>query len=182
MSRGSTVAFDQSLVVAATPEQVIRAFFDPEALASWWQTIRSVTTPQVLGIYAVEWAPSTYRDDVLGPLGGVFYGVVIEYTAGRDFFVADAYWVPPEGEPLGPMGLEITVAREGQETRLRVIQTGSHSGPRWSRYYTLIAPGWRSALHALRTYLGQGPEALEAARRAARHVADTASDGTPSTP
>ena len=73
-------------------------------LSHWWQAIRSVTTPRVLGVYAIEWAPSADADEVLGRLGGVFHGTIVEYTAGTQLFVADAWWLPPDGDPLGPMG------------------------------------------------------------------------------
>ncbi len=103
-----TTAFDHSILVSAAPTRVLGAFFDPSALAAWWQTVRSVTTPRPLGVYAVEWEPTPERDDLLGRLGGVFYGQVIEFKAGRELFVADAWWLPPDGEPLGPMSLQVT--------------------------------------------------------------------------
>ena len=34
---------------------------------------------------------------MLGPLGGAFRGTVIDFIPGREFFVADAYWLPAEG-------------------------------------------------------------------------------------
>ena len=43
------LAFDHSLLIAAPADRVIDAFFDADALTLWWQTIRSVTTPQPLG-------------------------------------------------------------------------------------------------------------------------------------
>lgn len=154
------LAFDHSLLIAAPADRVIDAFFDADALSLWWQTIRSVTTPQTLGVYAVEWEPTTFHDEVLGPLGGAFYGLVVEYVKAREFFVADAYWLPPAGEPLGPMGLEVTAAAEGPKTRLRVKQSGAADGVRWARYYAIITPGWTAALRALRTYLERGPDAV----------------------
>ena len=126
------------------------AFFDPAALAVWWQATHSVTTPRVMGIYAVEWAPTPDEDDVLGRLGGVFYGSVIEYKAGRELFVGDAWWLPPDGEPLGPMALEVHCAMDGPACRLRVVQGGFDRGPRWDRYYEVIASGWRTSLAALK--------------------------------
>ena len=70
----------------------------------------SVTTPRVLGPYAIEWPPTDFRDDVLGRLGGVFRGTVVQFQLGQGFFVADAFWLPPDGEPIGPMALEVTAA------------------------------------------------------------------------
>ena len=60
------------------------AFFDPGALGAWWQTARSVTTPRILGPYAVEWAPTDFKDEMLGRLGGTFHGTVMDYKAARE--------------------------------------------------------------------------------------------------
>jgi hypothetical protein len=160
MSGRNALSFHQSLLISAAPARVLAAFFDASALAAWWQTVRSVTTPRPLGIYAVEWEPTPFRDDVLGPLGGVFFGTVAEYRAGREFFLAEAFWLPPEGEPLGPMALEVACAAETRMTRLRVTQSGYEDSDRWRRYYAVIGSGWKSSLLDLKLYLEEGPEAV----------------------
>ncbi|MFL6280795.1 MAG: hypothetical protein ACJ731_11835, partial [Vicinamibacterales bacterium] len=72
------LSFDHSILITAAPTRVLAAFFDPIALRTWWQTARSVTTARPLGVYAVEWEPTIEIDDLLGRLGGVFYGSVME--------------------------------------------------------------------------------------------------------
>ena len=91
------------------------AFFDPAALAVWWQAARSVTVPRVLGAYAVEWEPTEFKDEMLGRLGGTFHGTVMDYKADREFFVAEAFWLPPDGNPIGPMALEVTCEPQRDE-------------------------------------------------------------------
>lgn len=152
--RGELV--DESLVIRSAPTRVFAAFFDPAALATWWQVVRSVTIPRPLGVYAVEWEPTQYRDEMFGKLGGTFHGRVVDLRMGQEFFVADAWWLPPEGDPLGPMGLHVTCTAEGGGCRIRVRQQGGESTPRWKRYYELTSPGWRSALETLRYFLEQG--------------------------
>lgn len=125
-------------------------FFDAASLAEWWQVSRSVATPRVPGVYAVEWPPSSGRDEVLGRLGGVFHGVVLEYKPGKELFVADAWWLPPDGDALGPMALEVRCAMDGPACRLTVVQSGFGEGRRWDRYYQLIARGWRASLATLK--------------------------------
>jgi uncharacterized protein YndB with AHSA1/START domain len=144
--------FDFSVLINAAPTRVLAAFFDPHALAVWWQAARSVTTPRLIGIYAIEWPPTPEADDVLGRLGGVFHGRVMEYLPGKELFVADAWWLPPDGEPIGPMALEVSCQMAGPACRLRVKQTGFEETPRWRRYYAVIAAGWRSSLAALKEY------------------------------
>jgi hypothetical protein len=48
------------------------------------------------------------------------------------------------------MGLHVTCVAEGGGCRVRVRQQGGDETPRWQRYYQMTAPGWRSALEALR--------------------------------
>ena len=145
--------FTHSLTIQAPPAAVLDAFFDPEALSSWWHVTRSLCVPRPLGVYAVEWEPTEWKDDVLGRLGGAFRGTVIEFKAGREFFIADAYWLPPDGEPIGPMALEATCTLLGDRTVLKVRQSGWESAPRWSRYYDLIATGFTLALDELKRYV-----------------------------
>lgn len=140
--------------IAAPTGVVLRAFFEAEAIGAWWQAAHSVTTPRTLGPYAVEWAPTVFRDDVLGRLGGVFRGTVMEVDTARGFFVADAFWLPPDGDPLGPMSLTVSVdAEPGGLSRVRVVQRGFEESERWRRYYDVITQGWERALASLKSLL-----------------------------
>jgi hypothetical protein len=172
--------FQHALRIGAPPARILSAFFTPSALQIWWQAARAITTPRALGVYAVEWDPTPFRDEILGPLGGVFHGTVLEYRAHEAaFFLADCYWLPPEGDPIGPMALEVSCTAEGSETRLSVSQTGHDRSVRWDRYYTVITPGWRSSLRSLKSYLELGPAAAVADRAAGRipRSVDLSSDG-----
>jgi uncharacterized protein YndB with AHSA1/START domain len=149
-------SLDVSATIAAPAGRVMKAFFDPAALTAWWQVAHSVTTPRVLGPYAIEWQATDFRDDTLGRLGGVFRGTIVQFRAGEGFFVADAFWLPPDGEPIGPMALEITVQSEGTgATRVRITQTGFEESVRWRRYYEVITVGWTRALASLKSLLEQ---------------------------
>ena len=90
---------------------------------------------------------------VVEVLGGVLRGTVVQYTPNEGFFVGDAFWLPPDGDPIGPMALEVSVKAEGTATRLRVAQTGFEDGDRWRRYYELIGGGWNRALNSLKQLL-----------------------------
>jgi hypothetical protein len=117
-----------------------------------------VTTPRILGVYAVEWAPTPFVDEVFGPLGGVLHGTVVDYRPDREFLVAEVHWLPPAGEPIGPMALHVSAIRPpgATVTRLRVLQTGGDDTPRWRRYYELMATGWTGSLAALKDDVEQG--------------------------
>lgn len=148
--------FEQSLYIAAKPAEVFALFFDHTALKAWWQAVRTVVTPVPFGVYAVEWAQTPYRDDLLGPLGGVFHGTVVDVRPGQQFLVADCWWVPPEGDPLGPMALHVSCQHEGDGCRLTVRQDGYDPSPRWRRYYAVVSRGWQLSLTALRRH-AEGP-------------------------
>jgi uncharacterized protein YndB with AHSA1/START domain len=144
--------FEQRILIAAPPSAVFACFFSPDALAAWWQATRSVTTPVPFGVFAVEWATTSYRDDVLGPLGGTFHGTVVDVRVDRGFLLADCYWVPPEGAPLGPMALSVECEPYAQGTQVHVRQDGYEPSPRWKRYYAVVSRGWQLSLMALKRH------------------------------
>jgi hypothetical protein len=141
---------------------VLRAFFDRGALGAWWEASVAITKPRVLGPYVVEWRTTEFRDEILGRLGGVFRGTVIQIDP-EGFFVADVYWLPPDGDPIGPMALEVTLKKappepdasgvEAERTTLRILQTGFEDSPRWRRYYAVFGAGWERALGTLKGLL-----------------------------
>jgi uncharacterized protein YndB with AHSA1/START domain len=145
---------DVTAVIAAPAGRVMRAFFDADALMAWWSVSHSVTTPRMLGPYALEWTPTDFRDELLGRLGGVFRGTVMQCEAGQEFFVADAFWLPPDGDPIGPMALEVSVTPDGNDRmRVRVTQNGYEESDRWRRYYEVVGVGWERALVSLKNLL-----------------------------
>src|SRR5262249_60802861 len=93
---------DVTIVIAAPPTRILKAFFEPDALNAWLQVSHAVTMPRLLGPYAMAWPATEFRDETLGRLGGVFRGTVMQYQAGAGFFVADLDFLPPGGGPIRP--------------------------------------------------------------------------------
>ena len=151
----SGLQVERTVIVHAPADRVLAAFFNPDDLAAWWQVVRSVTVARPLGTYAVEWASTEFRDEVLGRLGGAFHGTVMEYQPGVEFFVADAYWNPPDGDPIGPMALEVrcTSPETPHITTLVVRQSAAYEDVRWQRYFEIVEAGWQRALADLKEYL-----------------------------
>ncbi len=145
----------RSLVIQAPPARVLAAFFDSTDLAGWWQVVRAVTVPRPMGMYAIEWESTPFSDDVLGRLGGTFHGTIIDYRPNGAFFVAEAYWQPPDGDPIGPMALEVHCRPHGngRSTMLTVRQSGEGEGPRWQRYFEIMGHGWEGALREMKDYM-----------------------------
>lgn len=161
------VGFDYSLRIQAPAGRILAAFFDRRALAAWWDVTTGIATPRPLGAYALEWKTSTEADEILGRFGGVLHGTVIDFRPSQSFLVADAYWLPPDGDPVGPMAIEVRSAadrstaagRQPPATLVHVVQRGmDQDSPRWLRYYELLAQGWPPALEKMKAYLetGQG--------------------------
>jgi uncharacterized protein YndB with AHSA1/START domain len=148
---------DVSATIAAPPQRILKAFFEPDALHVWWEVAHAVTMPRVLGPYAVAWETTEFRDAVLGRLGGVFRGTVMQFHSDRGFFVADAFWIPPDGDPIGPMAFEVQLTpaatNGGGATFVHVTQQGYEESERWRRYYEVIGMGWTRALTALKALL-----------------------------
>jgi hypothetical protein len=163
-------SFQHSLLIKAAPTRVVASFFDPDALSYWWQVLRSVTIPRPLGIYAIQWDPTPFSDEILGPLGGAFHGTVVDYHSAHGFAVGDAFWLPPAGDPIGPMALDVTCTMDGPACRLRVSQSGYETSDRWRHYYEVITPGWYTSLAALKEFLEERPTAAEREARAKRRA------------
>jgi uncharacterized protein YndB with AHSA1/START domain len=156
MSRASgPPAFEASVVVDVPAARAFRAFINHDDLAYWWAVERSVAVPRASGVYAVTWPASEKRDEVLGQLGGTLHGIVMDCTPDRDLFLADVYWQPPTGEPLGPMALEVRCEPDADpaSSRVTIRQSAGEDGPRWQRYFMLTKAGWASALDTLKDYL-----------------------------
>jgi uncharacterized protein YndB with AHSA1/START domain len=146
---------ERTIRIRSLPDRVVAAFFDPRDLAAWWDVSNAVTVARPLAPYAIQWSPTPFADAVLGRLGGTLHGMVMDVQAGASFFLADVYYTPPEGAPIGPMALEV-LARpidEGRSTELTIRQSAEDEGERWQRYFTVMADGWDRALDALREYL-----------------------------
>src|SRR5687767_2079065 len=149
--------FDHSLAIEAPPTRILDAFFDAGDLASWWHVTRSRCLPRGLGSYAVGWPTQDWTDDVLGRLGVASRATVGEFKPGREFFVADAYSLPPDGEPIGPMALEASCTDLGGRAILRVRQSGWENSRRWTRYYEILAANFTASLGELKQYVESRP-------------------------
>ena len=79
----------------------------------------------------------------------------MQFDPGLGFFVADAYWLPPDGDPIGPMALEVTCTPADAGTSVRVMQNGFEESARWRRYYEVVGHGWENALASLKSLLEQ---------------------------
>jgi uncharacterized protein YndB with AHSA1/START domain len=153
-----SLKLDVSLDIAASVELVFNAFFDAAALGAWHGTSRSIAVPRLLGPYVLEWPPSADRDPLLGRMGGIFRATVMHVEPNDHLFLADAFWLPPDAGPLGPLAVQVTFTPKAtpdgtSSTLVRVVMTGFDQGERWTRYLTLATAQWQKALGVLRMLL-----------------------------
>jgi uncharacterized protein YndB with AHSA1/START domain len=153
-------------LIQAPPARVMQAFFSDADLKAWWQVTRAFAVPRPLGMYAIEWPSTDFTDDVLGRLGGALHGKVIDFRVNASFFLADVYWQPPDGDPIGPMALEVQCRPHGngRQTMLTVRQSGEGEGPRFERYFLIMHRGWEGALEGMKAFIDREIERTKAAR------------------
>lgn len=153
-------------LISAPPARVMQLFFTEADLKGWWQASRAFAVPRPLGMYAIEWESTDFKDEILGRLGGAFHGTVIDFRPGASFFLADAYWQPPDGDPIGPMALEVQCRPHGngRQTMLTLKQSGAGEGPRWERYFSIMDRGWQGALQDMSAYITREIERTKLSR------------------
>ena len=153
-------------LIQAPPARVMQAFFTDADLKGWWQVTRAFTVARPLGMYAIEWESTEFKDDILGRLGGSFHGTIIDYRANASFFLAEAYWQPPDGDPIGPMALDVHCRSHGngRQTMVTVRQSGEGDGPRWERYFAIMGRGWEAALQEMKDYIDREIERTKMSR------------------
>jgi len=153
-------------LIQAPPARVMQAFFTDTDLKGWWGVTRAFTVARPLGMYAIEWESTDFKDDVLGRLGGAMHGRVIDFRANASFFLAEVYWQPPDGDPIGPMALEVQCRPHGsgRQTMLTVKQSGEGEGPRFERYFSIMHRGWEGALTEMKDYIDREIERTKMSR------------------
>ena len=133
----------------------MKAFFDADALSAWWQVAHSVTTPRPLGPYAIEWAPTEFRDEILGRLGGVFRGTVDAMSGRRRLLRRRRVLAAARRRSDRTDGARGHAAGRAAAARRACTstQTGFEESARWRRYYEVIGVGWERALASLKALL-----------------------------
>jgi uncharacterized protein YndB with AHSA1/START domain len=124
----------------ATPEQVYEAWADPEKIAHWFVD-RARGKAEVGEIFTWIFEKFGYE---------IPYEVVAA-EPGRRFALGG------EAPKSGPFLLEVTIAREGGETVVTLVNSGFLDGSQWDEEFEGIVSGWTSGLALLKHYLENYP-------------------------
>ena len=132
--RGRTIACE--IRTTAPVEHAWAAWAEPERLAHWFVD-RAYGDVRPGGI--MTWVFDQFKYEIPYP--------VLEVKAPERLVFGGE--IP--GYP--PFRLEITIAREGGETVVRLFNSGFREGAQWDEEYQGVASGWRMSLGLLRHYL-----------------------------
>ena len=143
-------AFEMSLELDATPEDVWRALTDAEELIRWFP-LEARVTPGLGGTMFWSWGDTgdwTTRIDAWEP------GRLLRLVQN------DARPYDVEGRPLpagqaepARLAMEFTLETHQGKTRLRLVHSGFGHGTAWDNEFEGISEGWQAELRSLRHYL-----------------------------
>jgi len=129
--------FEAEMRTTATPEQVYEAWADPEKIAQWFVD-RAEGKAEPGG--TITWFFDRFNYTI--PYE------VLHAEPGKRFTIR---WNPPPGMSAGIH--EVTIAKEGGVTVMRMIESGFREGSEWNEEYEGTASGWRMALALLKHYI-----------------------------
>ena len=104
-------------LIQAPPARVMQAFFSDNDLKEWWRVTRAFAVARPLGMYAIEWESTDFKDEVLGRLGGSFHGTIIDYRPNAAFFIAERTGSRPTASRSGRWRSRCSAARTATAAR-----------------------------------------------------------------
>lgn len=120
----------------ATPGEVWEAWTDPEKIAHWFVD-RARGKPEVGSTFTWIFEKFGYE---------IPYEVVAA-EPGKRFALGG------EAPGSGPFLLEVSIAREGGETVVTLVNSGFLDGGQWDEEFEGVVSGWTNALAVLKHYL-----------------------------
>lgn len=131
------------------PENVINAFLDSDALATWWGVERSLVTPNVGCMYALAWNVGEHG------FGYITTAMVSRLECGRFLELSNYTYFSPGRPILGAMTLTIEAMHTKRGSSFSVTQKGYGNGPNWDWYYEAVLSAWPIVGQDLISFLSQ---------------------------
>lgn len=142
-----TRTVETKVLIAASPERVLRAFVDSDDLEGWWKVTRSLVQQRPGGVWSVVW-------DDYGEAGTQHAWVgVVDAMSSRHLRITHLVMIEP-GRPLfGPLQLDIVVDSADGGSLLAVYHRGYRSGEDWDWIHDTVVSGWSHVLGDLQDWL-----------------------------
>jgi uncharacterized protein YndB with AHSA1/START domain len=135
---------DTSVRLRASRDRAWEAWADPEQIANWFvDRAEGRAAPGELMTWFFD--AFNYRQPV----------PILEAEPGRSFVVGSGDAPGPQGHPYL---MEITIATEGGETTMRLVNSGFSEDARFDDEYEGVVSGWKMALATLKAWLEQYPD------------------------
>jgi uncharacterized protein YndB with AHSA1/START domain len=122
---------------SATPQQAYEAWADPEEIAHWF-TDRAEGKAEPGA--KIEWIFERFN-----------YRIPYEVLVAQPAEKFAIRWNPMPG--MNPGILEVTIAKEGGETVIRLVNSGFREDAAWNDEFEGVVSGWGMALALLKHYL-----------------------------
>jgi uncharacterized protein YndB with AHSA1/START domain len=136
---------DTSVRINTSPERAWLAWADPEHIANWF--VDRAEGKAALG-EVMTWFFDAFNYRMPVP--------ILEAIPGQTF-------VTGSGDAPGPQGLpylmEITISREGGDTKIRLVNSGFSHDARFDDEFEGVVSGWEMALATLKYWLEHHAEA-----------------------
>jgi uncharacterized protein YndB with AHSA1/START domain len=134
---------DTQVRIRTTPDQAWRAWADPQQIANWFVD-RAEGSPRPGEV--MTWIFDTFNYRMPVP--------IVEAEPGQTF-------VTGSGDAPGPQGLpylmEITIARDGDDTVVRLVNSGFSPDAKFDDEYGGVVSGWVMALATMKHWLERYP-------------------------
>lgn len=136
-----------TIQIATTPENVIKAFTEPDMLKAWWGVEKSLIQKKNGGLYILAWRVTE------NGMGYISSGIIKNYDPRSVLEITNFIYLNPEKPFLGPMQLTVSATANNGLTAVYLCQDGYQEGDDWDWYYHAVVDAWPKVLQELKIYL-----------------------------
>lgn len=133
--------------IKTKPENVIKAFIDPDMLNDWWGVERCLIESRIGGVYTIAW------DVKESGMGYVSTGFIEKYDPSGELEISNFVYLNPEKPFLGPMKLTVSAKEKNGITEVYLCQDRYQNGEVWDWYYEAVREAWPEVMKSFKNYL-----------------------------
>lgn len=143
---GSTRNIAHSVRAKASAKVIFNALITPSLIKQWWYVHTAIVIPEVGGVYALAWGDSIDYPDY------VTVSRLNEYEFGKKISMKNESYFSPHGNLPFEAELVATISLEedGEETIIKVLQTGIPADSVADDFYEGTVKGWETTLLSLK--------------------------------